>query len=213
MENKMTQKKLWTSAALFLGLSATAYAFPWDIDMVDSLFVRGYEKPMSDMPENTVSVNNYRATGLEHIDPKEVAQEWEKNGGQALIINAAKTTEVVDVMAGMEKDPATLQSGELAFRTYCQTCHGIKGTGKTIDDETWPLQQTGRFTGIPNIHTLADGKIGMYGAGAMKSNNELYLIIRNGRGKMPSYGHAMSEKEIWSAIHYIKALPGTSLKD
>ena len=35
-------------------------------------------------------------------------------------------------------------------------------------------------------HSYVDGtKIGAYGAGAMKSGNEMYLLIRNGRGKMP----------------------------
>ena len=44
---------------------------------------------------------------------------------------------------------------------------------------------------------MLDGtKIGAYGAGAMKSGNELYLLIRNGRGKMPAYGHAMSDEEL-----------------
>jgi len=202
----MTQKKLWTSVALFLGLSATAYAFPWDIDLVDSLFVRGYEKPMPTMPEGTVSVNNYRPTGFEHLTPEVVAQEWEKNGWQSMMRDAAATTQVVDVMAGKEKDPATLKSGELAFRTYCQTCHGVKGTGSTKDGENWPVM--GKFAGIPPLHIAGNPIIDGQGA---RGNNELYLIIRNGRGKMPSYGHAMSEEEIWSAIHYLRSIPGTSI--
>ena len=48
----------------------------------------------------------------------------------------------------------------------------------------------------------------------MKLTNRLYLLIRNGRGKNDaSYGHAMSDKEIWSAIHYIKDLPGKNFAD
>ena len=207
-----SMKKILGGTALFFGISAVAGAFPWDIDMVDSLFVRGYEAPMQSLPAEVVS-SKHRPNGLEHMDPDQVAADWKTSGGVITIMQAAAGAEIVDPYKGMEKDAYVVEQGEVAFRTYCQTCHGIKGTGKTLSEDTWPLQQTGRFVGIPNIHMLDGSKISAYGAGMMKSSNELYLLIRNGRGKMPAYGHAMSDEEIWSAIHYIKDLGGKPFVD
>jgi mono/diheme cytochrome c family protein len=203
----MSIKKKFGLSALFLGLSSVAVAFPWDIDMVDSYFIRGYEKPMTPLPEEAVSQNNYRPTGYENLSPEDQAQN-----DIIKIMKATPNMPVPDPFVGQEKDAAVLAQGKVAFTTYCQTCHGYKGSGKTKNLDAWKLQS--KFVGIPNIHIL-DGKnnIAAYGAGAIKPKEELYLIIRNGRNKMPSYGHAMSEAEIWSAIHYIKSLPGTNIND
>jgi mono/diheme cytochrome c family protein len=73
---------------------------------------------------------------------------------------------------------------------------------------------------IPNIHMVDDTEtITNKSRVVLPESNpsaltkaELYLIIRNGRAKMPSYGHAMSEDEIWAAIHYIRSLPGQKLQ-
>ena len=207
-----SMKRTLGATALFFGLTTVSVAFPWDIDMVDALFVRGYEAPMAELNDEVVT-SRHRPNGLEHMDPAQVEADWKSSGGIVTIMQAAPNAKLEDPYKGMEKDPYVLEQGEVAFRTYCQTCHGIKGTGKTLSEDTWPLQKTGRFVGIPNVHLLDNGKIGQYGAGAMKSANELYILIRNGRGRMPSYGHAMSDKEIWSAIHYIKDLPGKNLAD
>jgi mono/diheme cytochrome c family protein len=209
---KQRTKKTVGAIALFFGLSTIAGSAPWDIDMVDAYFIRGYEKPMQELPNEVVS-NRHRPNGLEHMDPEKVEDDWKTTGGIITIMQAAPGAVLVDPLKGEEKSEYVQEMGEVAFRTYCQTCHGIKGTGKTLNEDTWPLQETGRFVGIPNVHMLDGIKIGAYGAGAMKSQNELYLLIRNGRGKMPAYGHAMSDEEIWAAIHYIKALPGTNFVD
>ena len=46
-------------------------------------------------------------------------------------------------------------------------------------------------------------------SGGNKPDAMLYLYIRNGFGRMPAYGHAMSDDDIWSAVHYIKSLQGS----
>ena len=210
---KQSMKKTLGATALFFGLTTVSVAFPWDIDMVDALFIRGYEAPMADLNKEVVT-SRYRPNGLDHMDPEEVAQGYKsETGGRNIIQMAASEAKLEDPYKGMEKDAYVLNQGEVAFRTYCQTCHGIKGSGKTLSEDTWPLQKTGRFVGIPNIHLLDGTKIGKYGAGDMQTTTQLYLIIRNGRGRMPSYGHAMSDEEIWSAIHYIKDLPGKNFVD
>ena len=210
----MKKSKLFTSLAIFLGLSTTAIAFPWDIDMVDAIFIRGYEKPMASLPADAVSINNYRPTGFENLDEKSVEADKTTTAYVLSIMQAKDQLDIVDPFKGKENNAETLALGKTGFVTYCQTCHGVKGSGKTVALETWPLQETGRFLGIPNVHMLdGNGTITESGAGAIKSAEEIYLIIRNGRGRMPSYGHAMSEQEIWSSIHYIRSLPGTHIED
>jgi mono/diheme cytochrome c family protein len=210
----MNKKRFFTSAALFIGFSTTAIAFPWDIDLVDSIFIRGYEKPMATPPQGAVSINNYRPTGFENLDQAVVDNDETTTAYVLSILQAKDNFTLSDPFEGQENDPSTLAMGKKGFKTYCQTCHGVKGSGKTAELDTWPLHEAGRFQGIPNVHMLdSTGKITSSGAGAIKSVAELYLIIRNGRGRMPSYGHAMSEKEIWSSIHYVRSLPGTKITD
>jgi hypothetical protein len=152
----MKKKQIISSIFLFSLVGTTAYAFPWDIDMVDAIFVRGYEKPMLTPPEGAVSTNNYRPTGFEKLDATEVKEDKAKFGYMLSIPKAKADMPVKDVHSGKETDTQVLQTGEFAFRTYCQTCHGVKGTGKTTFGEGWPLQQNNRFLGIPNIHMVDD---------------------------------------------------------
>ena len=53
------KKPLFVIGGLF-AVSSVAYAFPWDIDLVDTPFLRGYEWHMQSPAEGTVSVNHYR---------------------------------------------------------------------------------------------------------------------------------------------------------
>lgn len=172
----MNIKKTIGISALFFGLSTAAFAFPWDIDMVDSLFVRGYEKPMMTPPDGAISQNNYR--------PDKVANPYE----------------------GRETELAVLQEGEVAFRTYCQACHGYKGTGQTRDGKDWPMKASGRFEGILSLTTINKSNDTLKPTATPP--NMIYFYIKNGFGRMPSYTQAMSEEEIWSAIIYLKSLNG-----
>ena len=100
----MRSKKLLAVAALGLA-SSTAYAFYWDIDMVDAYFVRAYEAPMLQLPEESVSQNRWVAN-YDRLTPE----------GQALA-------------SPYPADEAHLAQGEKMFNTYCSTCHGKEGKG------------------------------------------------------------------------------------
>ena len=172
----MNIKKTIGISALFFGLSATAFAFPWDIDMVDSIFIRGYEKPMMTPPEGAISQNNFR--------PESVPNPFE----------------------GREDELQVLEQGEVAFRTYCQTCHGYKGTGQAKNGSDWPLKADGRWPTIPSLTQI--NKTTDILIQSPYPSETIYGFVKNGRNTMPSYTHAMSEEEIWSAIIYLKSLKG-----
>lgn len=100
------RSKLLMAAVAGLGLaSTTAYAFWWDIDMVDAYFVRAYEAPMLDLPEEAVSQNRW-VKNYDRMTPE----------GQAL-------------ENPYPADEAHLATGEKMFDIYCTTCHGAQGKG------------------------------------------------------------------------------------
>lgn len=83
--------------------------------------------------------------------------------------------------------------GKLMYGTYCAPCHGIDGIN------LGPVAQPGR---LPGVVPLAGG------AGVAKSRSDawIYLTIRNGGAVMPSYGHAMTEEEIWATVAHVRTL-------
>ena len=63
-----SMKKTLGATALFFGLTTVSVAFPWDIDMVDALFVRGYEAPMAELNDDVVT-SKHRPNGLRAHGP------------------------------------------------------------------------------------------------------------------------------------------------
>lgn len=205
---KQTQK-IVGSVALFFGLSTIAGAFPWDIDMVDSLFVRGYEAPMQELPADVVS-SKHRPNGWEHVEEGRWDADLKTTGGALIYMEGNNST--VSSPFSNPNEEYVQEMGKTAFVTYCQTCHGVKGTVKKADGDTAWGVSAGWATPINALNMVVDGKIMKSGLGTY-SDKQLYLLIRNGKGRMPGYGHAMSDEEIWSAIHYATGLNGTSFND
>ena len=82
--------------------------YPWQLwftDMMDSQFVRAYERPMAPLPEGVVSRNMYVAN-FDRTTPE----------GQAL-------THKFTV------DEDFVKKGEWGFKTYCAPCHNADATG------------------------------------------------------------------------------------
>lgn len=97
----MRRKLRWAVAAGAL-FSTAAWAFPWDIDMVDAQFVRAYEWVMMTPPEGVVSRDRYRP-------------QWNRT-----------TPEGQSLRNPFAPDPA---QGKRMFEVYCAACHGERGAG------------------------------------------------------------------------------------
>ena len=95
-----SMKKTLGATALFFGLTTVSVAFPWDIDMVDALFVRGYEAPMAELNDDVVT-SKHRPNGLEHMDPEQVEADWNTTGGVITIMQAAPGAQLEDPYKGM----------------------------------------------------------------------------------------------------------------
>jgi mono/diheme cytochrome c family protein len=100
----MLSKKQLILGGLFATASGAAWAFPWDIDMVDSVFLRAFEWEMMDTPEGALAVDT-PANG-DRYTPE----------GKAL-------------KSPYETGDAAVANGKRMFEIYCATCHGAEGKG------------------------------------------------------------------------------------
>lgn len=199
----MSIKKLLIGLGTLTGLIATAYAAPWDIDLVDADYYRGYEWEMGVPSEGSVSQNFYR----EHNYDEAMMSEAGGDNRIALSLYYGANTDTLVSSVETVTDNV-LNAGEVGFRNYCQTCHGVKGTVKTKDEKDWEVSK--RWSSpIPALAAIdQQGNLAL--TGGMKPAGMLYLYIKNGFGRMPAYGHAMTDDEIWQVVHYIESLNGQS---
>ena len=88
--------------------------------------------------------------------------------------------------------PATLTKGKALFKSKCQRCHGVGGTGDGPDaDPDHPPSD------------LTDAR-----RAARNPDGVMFYKIWNGRvrPKMPAFKSDLSREDIWTVIQYIKTL-------
>lgn len=86
--------------------------------------------------------------------------------------------------------PAAIESGNQLFQTNCKHCHGAEGRGDGpagLYFEPTPQPMQGE-----RVTTRSDG--------------EIYWILTNGSGNMPSFGNLLTPEERWELILFIRSL-------
>jgi mono/diheme cytochrome c family protein len=107
--------------------------------------------------------------------------------------NVARRTPEADALVNpLESNDQTLARGKAMYGIYCTPCHG---DGVNLG----PVAQPGRFAGVAVLAGPA-GVLPIYNDG------HVYLTIRNGGERMPAYGWAMSDEEMWSVVSYVRTL-------
>ena len=95
-----------------------------------------------------------------------------------------------------------IRRGQGRFNIYCTVCHGYAGDGKGLVGERW-------------ISLPADFHQDKYKDPAQRTGKDGYIfgVIRNGMfdpttgdQKMPSYGHALNERDAWAVVAYLRTL-------
>ena len=92
----------------------------------------------------------------------------------------------------------TLQAqdaGADLFNGKCAHCHGADGLANT---------PAGKAHHVPPFTTPAVMKM---------SDTDLIAIVKNGKGKMPSYGNRLTDAQIQEAVGYIRTLQKQTKKD
>jgi mono/diheme cytochrome c family protein len=88
-------------------------------------------------------------------------------------------------------DAALLARGEDRFRIFCRTCHGPLGDGQSQVAENMKLRRP------PSLHEprLRDAPSG-----------HLFRVVTEGYGLMPSYDAALSLRDRWAIVAFVRAL-------
>ncbi|MFZ0632208.1 MAG: cytochrome c [Acidobacteriaceae bacterium] len=92
---------------------------------------------------------------------------------------------------------ATSESQARAKQIYswdCAMCHGDNGNGKgdVATDQKLTIRD---YRDPASLKTLTDG--------------EMFYIIRNGKGQMPSEGPRAKDDEVWNLVIYLRKMSNT----
>lgn len=87
----------------------------------------------------------------------------------------------------------SMAHGDTLFHTFCWTCHGMTMAG---DGPVAP-----QFMPPPDL--LAE-------ATRNRTDGFIYMYIRHGGVVMPSYGNALSSRDAWDVVHYIRSMQKSS---
>lgn len=150
------------------------------------------------------------------------ARHWMEERGDFLKADDAMYTGKSAQGAFLDRIPVPvsrpmLELGKKKFNIYCSACHGYLGDGKGMVGKSWSYA-------LPNFH---DAK---YLPGATEEvmdeatkkpktqqartgmDGYIFNVARNGFfdaqgvNKMPGYGHALSERDAWAVVAYIRVL-------
>jgi mono/diheme cytochrome c family protein len=88
-------------------------------------------------------------------------------------------------------DRAMLEQGRRRFNTFCATCHGELGDGRSVVADKMALRRP------PDLGTSA---VRAYPPG------RVFQTIRQGYGLMPSYRIELTVRDTWSVVAYLHAL-------
>lgn len=88
-----------------------------------------------------------------------------------------------------ENEKEIFDTGKKLFTINCAHCHGKEGDGKG------PMVESGAYAGVPDFNNLLELKDG-----------QVFFSIYYGKGMMGAHAPFMSNKEIWTVVHYINKL-------
>ena len=80
-------------------------------------------------------------------------------------------------------------SGANTYKAKCEMCHAANGSGNTPAGKVFKAA------------SLKDPMV------TTKSNEELAVVIKNGKNKMPAWKDKLTDDQIQAVIGYIRALP------
>ncbi|MGE0789430.1 MAG: cytochrome c [Sandaracinaceae bacterium] len=88
-------------------------------------------------------------------------------------------------------DRALLHEGRVGFDRFCAPCHGGLGDGDSVIAEDMTLRPP------PSLLTTRV---------RARADDDLHTIVTEGYGLMPSYASALTPRERWAVVAYLRAL-------
>ena len=86
---------------------------------------------------------------------------------------------------------ANIARGEFIYQNYCLVCHGKTGEG---DGPLIP-----KFPNPPDLNSKRVKKL---------TTMQIYNVIVNGKGDMPSHAGQIADYDRWKLVYYIETLQG-----
>lgn len=138
---------------------------------------------------------------LERMIHQKRFREYERcdyfSDGRAMRIPPAGTRRY-DQPGGPSPPPkptlALLQHGRARFDIYCGACHGVRGDGNSEVATNMDLRKP---------RSLLEERVRQY------EDQQIYKIILEGYGLMPSYADVLTDEDRWAVIYYVRALEHT----
>ncbi len=103
--------------------------------------------------------------------------------------------------------------GQKKYNIYCVACHGYEGDGLGIVGDTTKGRAFSWSYAIPSYHDVkyrsqdpADANSQKHKDGFLFDTARNGVIDTTGAQKMPGYKHALSERDSWAVVAYIRAL-------
>jgi mono/diheme cytochrome c family protein len=97
----------------------------------------------------------------------------------------------------IEANEANMKLGELKFQVYCSTCHGYAGYGDGLVHKRADALAQGTWLPPTSMHI---DRVKAQPVG------KIFNTISKGQGKMAGYANAITPKERWAIVLYIRAL-------
>lgn len=97
----------------------------------------------------------------------------------------------------IEANEENMKLGELKFQIYCATCHGYAGYGDGLVHKRADALAQGTWLPPTSMHI---DRVKAQPVG------KIFNTISKGQGKMAGYANAITPKERWAIVLYVKAL-------
>jgi len=105
--------------------------------------------------------------------------------------------EALKVVNPIKPTAASIAAGKKKYGYDCAMCHGTDGDGKgdlAVDMKLKMIDYRDPAT----LKSVTDG--------------EMFYVIKNGNGEMPSEADRLKDEDIWNMVNYIRSIPKNSAK-
>jgi mono/diheme cytochrome c family protein len=92
-----------------------------------------------------------------------------------------------------------MKLGQSRYNIYCAVCHGYTGDGNGLVGAQFTVRPA-------NFHDSKYKVPDPSSPDPLSADGYIYSVIRNGVRSMPPYAHALSERESWAVVAYVRAL-------
>jgi len=103
--------------------------------------------------------------------------------------------EALKVANPVKPTPASIAAGKKRYGYDCAMCHGTDGDGKGDLAIDMKLKMND-YHDPATLKSVTDG--------------EMFYVIKNGNGPMPSEADRLKDDDIWNLVNYIRSIPKNS---